>query len=170
MTVAMNSPQARQRGATLVVALIFLMVLSLLGIWAVSGTTLEERMAGNTRNRDLAMQAGEAALRNAEATAATWRTQPFDGTNGLIPYDPLTANDADYWMRSFGWSSYRAVPVGTLNQVAQPPIYVIQRLPKTENPGNPGVFEVENYRVTTRAVGGDAQAMVILQSIIAYTP
>ena len=55
----MSSPQVRQRGATLVVALIFLMVLSLLGIWAVSGTTLEERMAGNTRNRDLAMQAGE---------------------------------------------------------------------------------------------------------------
>jgi Tfp pilus assembly protein PilX len=73
-------------------------------------------------------------------------------------------------MRSFVWSSYRAVPVGTLNQVAQPPIYVIQRLPKAEDPGNPGVFEVENYRVTTRAVGGDAQAMVILQSIIAYTP
>ena len=55
----------RQNGAVLIVSLLFLVVLTILGITAMTGTTLEHRMAGNTRDYAVAMQAAEAALRDA---------------------------------------------------------------------------------------------------------
>jgi len=56
----------RQSGAVLVVGLIFLMVLSLLGVTVMQSGILEERMAGNMRDWNVAFQAAEAALRDAE--------------------------------------------------------------------------------------------------------
>jgi type IV pilus assembly protein PilX len=61
-----SSISRRQSGAAMIVALMFLVVLTMLGVSALSGTTLEEKMAGSTRDRALAMQAAEAALRDAE--------------------------------------------------------------------------------------------------------
>ncbi len=159
----------RQRGVTMVMALVFLLVLTALGAWAAVNNTLQERMAGNTRNRDLAFQAAEAALKEAENTLTTWRTQPFDGSNGLLAYTATEANDQGHWRNDAQWTSYRSATV-TLNQVATAPRYVVQRLPNTENPTSPGVFNVENYRITARATGGDSSAMVIVQSIVSYTP
>jgi type IV pilus assembly protein PilX len=56
----------RQSGAVLIVGLIFLVVLTLLGLTAAQTGIMEEHMAGNTRDRNLAFQAAEAALRDAE--------------------------------------------------------------------------------------------------------
>jgi type IV pilus assembly protein PilX len=55
----------RQHGAVLIVALLFLVILTLLGLTAMSGTTMEERMSGNSRDMNIALQAAEAALRDA---------------------------------------------------------------------------------------------------------
>jgi type IV pilus assembly protein PilX len=54
-----------ERGAVLIVSLIFLVILTMLGVTAMSSTTFEERMAGNARDAALAQQAAEAALREA---------------------------------------------------------------------------------------------------------
>jgi type IV pilus assembly protein PilX len=55
----------RQRGAVLIVSLIFLVILTMLGLTAMTSTTFEERMAGNSRDAALAQHAAEAALREA---------------------------------------------------------------------------------------------------------
>ena len=55
----------RQGGAILIVTLLFLVILTMLGVTAMTGTTMEERMAGNTRDAQLALQAAEAAMRDA---------------------------------------------------------------------------------------------------------
>jgi type IV pilus assembly protein PilX len=55
----------RQQGAVLIVSLLFLVILTLLGLTAMSGTTMEERMSGNSRDMNVALQAAEAALRDA---------------------------------------------------------------------------------------------------------
>jgi type IV pilus assembly protein PilX len=60
-----STPPQRQRGAVLIVALLFLVILTMLGLTAMSGTTMEERMSGNTRDINIALQAAEAALRDA---------------------------------------------------------------------------------------------------------
>jgi len=56
----------RQNGAVLAVSLILLVVLTLIGISSMQGTMLEEKMAGNVRDRNLAFQASESAIRDAE--------------------------------------------------------------------------------------------------------
>lgn len=56
----------RQAGAVLVASLIFLIVLTLLGVTSARMSSLEERISGNIRDRELAMQAAEMSLRDAE--------------------------------------------------------------------------------------------------------
>jgi len=68
-----HSPR-KQRGAILVVALIMLLLLTLIGIGSMQGTTLQERMAGNMRDEGLAFQAAETALRQGEATLTSIST------------------------------------------------------------------------------------------------
>jgi type IV pilus assembly protein PilX len=164
----------KQQGISLVMALIFLTILMLLGTSATLNTNLQERMAGNTRNRDLAFQAAEAALKDAETTLTAWRTSPFDGSAGLVNGNPIPAhtNDATYWGSSVNldslvdanyanWSSYRS-PTQNLGQVAEQPRYIVEKLPD--------VGTTEYYRVTARGVGGDSNAVVILQALYTYTP
>lgn len=57
----------RQRGLVLVVSLVFLLVLTMIGVTAVQTTTLQDRMAANLRDTQAAFQAAEAALREAES-------------------------------------------------------------------------------------------------------
>lgn len=55
-----------EKGSVLIVSLIFLLLLTIVGVSSMNMTNLEERMAGNFRDHDLAFQAAEAALLDAE--------------------------------------------------------------------------------------------------------
>ncbi len=100
-TINLTSPpfrHARQSGAALITGLIFLVVLTMIGLTAARMSSLEERMSGNMRDRSLAMQAAELALRDAEkditgsgtgprnpaiwAMTGFWPTCNQDGING----------------------------------------------------------------------------------------
>lgn len=61
-----HTPRHRQSGISLVVVLVFLVMLSLLGVTAMRTAGIEEKMSGNERDRQLAFEAAEAALRDAE--------------------------------------------------------------------------------------------------------
>lgn len=65
---SMNKPllSSRQRGAALIISLIILVVMTIIGTTAIQTTTLEERMVSNMRDRSLAFQMAEMALRDAE--------------------------------------------------------------------------------------------------------
>src|SRR5262245_40771365 len=56
----------RQRGAVLVVSLLLLLVMTVLALGASQATRMQERMAGNARDRDMALQSVEAGLRAGE--------------------------------------------------------------------------------------------------------
>lgn len=60
-----------QRGAALVVALILLIVITLVGFAAVRGTILQQKMASNLYDREIAFQSAEAALRVAQQRILT---------------------------------------------------------------------------------------------------
>ena len=62
---ARTPARRRQSGAVLVVALLFLLIITMLGVSSMQSTTGEERMSGNVRDTNNAMQAAEAALRDA---------------------------------------------------------------------------------------------------------
>lgn len=77
-----------QRGFVLVTSLIFLMVLSLLGVMAMRGTLFGERMAANDRDLAMAREFAELALRDAERDVLGLR---FDGTTYCRAPDGSTA-------------------------------------------------------------------------------
>ncbi len=62
----MHRPMHAQRGAVLVVALIFLLLLTILAISASGRSLLQERMAGGLRNAQQADMSAQTALRGAE--------------------------------------------------------------------------------------------------------
>ncbi|WP_181301641.1 PilX N-terminal domain-containing pilus assembly protein [Rhodanobacter sp. PCA2] len=68
-----------QRGAVLVIALIFLLLITMLAISASSRSLLQERMVGGLRNAQLAEMGAEAALRGAE-----WRLWSAAGNGGGV--------------------------------------------------------------------------------------
>lgn len=65
------TPVPNQRGAVLIVALIMLLLLTIIGLSSMRGTSLQENMAGNMRDSNLALQASEAALRLGEDEVVT---------------------------------------------------------------------------------------------------
>ena len=90
--------RTRERGAVLLVALIFLILLTLLAIGASSGSLLQQRMVAATRSAQLASLSADTALRGAE-----WRiwntssviggslqcdTTAINATTGCVRYDP----------------------------------------------------------------------------------
>jgi type IV pilus assembly protein PilX len=75
--------QRRQRGAILIISLMFLVVLTMLALTTMSGITLEERMAGQYRDLNVAFQAAESAIRDAERDV--WGT----GTVTATPRAPI---------------------------------------------------------------------------------
>lgn len=58
-----------QRGVALVVALILLVLITLVGLAAVRGTIMQEKMASNQYDREQAFQSAEAAIRAATTVA-----------------------------------------------------------------------------------------------------
>lgn len=60
-----SQPPLQQRGASLIVVLILLIVVSLLGVGSIQIATMGERSARNDRDQQIAWQAAEAALMDA---------------------------------------------------------------------------------------------------------
>ena len=67
MNVLLNTPISRQRGVVLVISLLMLLVLTMIGLAATRGTTIEQRMTANQDDQEVAFEAAEAALRAGES-------------------------------------------------------------------------------------------------------
>jgi type IV pilus assembly protein PilX len=76
-----KAPQS-QRGVALAVVLILLVIMTLLGLAAMRGTLMEERMSSSQTDRELSFQAAEAALREGEVEASSKPTLPGGGAIG----------------------------------------------------------------------------------------
>jgi type IV pilus assembly protein PilX len=159
------------RGASLVVSLVFLVVLAMLGIAVANVSVVEERMAGGSRDRELALQAAEAALRDAETQLGT---AAFRANFPAATFDANNANTAAYWETCFTTSSgacstkysTTTLPTSGTGALAAAPEFIVERKP------DQGAFPnlVNIYRVTARGVGGTADAIVVLQAEFSYTP
>jgi len=158
-----------QQGVVLVVSLVILLVMTLIGISAMKVTGLEEKMAGNSRNMNLAFQAAESALREAEKALATGTLPVFNNTNGYYkstsPQKWKTLSSASDWADATKVVVYAG---DTLSGVNTKPAYIIEELSAlarsgTIEAGVPGV--VRYYRITARGTGSDNNSTVMLQSV-----
>lgn len=159
-----NSVRA-QHGAVLIVALVFLMVSTILGVTAMSSTSLQERMAGNLRDSNLAFQAAESALRDGENFLQQATLPAFGGTAGLLQRQNESGR-VEFW-NAHDWAGNSRAGTAIAG-VADLPRYVIEELPPVPIAGGSVRFgalpDVRFYRVTARGVGGTQDAVNLLQS------
>ena len=178
----------KQVGAAFVTGLIFLMVLSLLGITVAKMATIEERMSGNMRDRMIAMQAAEMALRYAEQhirdnDSTTNTPKAIDGveefdatcTAGLCYYGAGVAAPAvsasttyctptcpiSYVESNVFRTNGVAYTAPTLPNGVPAPTYIIEGIQKTP----PGSGLRYYYRITVRAQGLKPGTVVWLQEV-----
>ncbi len=171
---------ARQKGMVLFVGLIFLLILTLIGVTVARMQTAEEGMARNDHNHLLAVQSAEAALRDAESSLNVNPCADFSGANTNGEYQ-LQA-DSGSILDTFDWDSHSASDVTAyagpaLTDVpvsSQAPEYLIENLPPAALPMD-GSISMQTYgnatvriavcRITAHAIGGDATAQATLQSV-----
>jgi type IV pilus assembly protein PilX len=162
-----------QYGAVLVVGLIFLALLTLIGITAYSVATQEERMAGNARDRLRAFEAAEAALRACEnrvrlMTAAEALSYPPAGYPEM--YDVPAAGMPDKW-ESMNWVSDASHQLSGVDGVAEQPRCIVQRQARATLVSASQRAELPQssattfaYQITARGVGANRDTVVLLQS------
>ncbi len=78
---ALGTRRLAENGFVLVTALMFLVVLTILGLSIMNTNTMEERMAGFFRDRQVALEAAEAGLREAERDILYGTRNIAGGTN-----------------------------------------------------------------------------------------
>jgi hypothetical protein len=74
-----------QRGAVLLLALIFLIILSLLGVTAMNGTMIETKLAANYVEKNYALQIAEAGLMQLETMLNTTAQRDILTANQSVP-------------------------------------------------------------------------------------
>ena len=99
-----------QRGAVLIVALIMLLLLTIIGMSSMRGTSLQENMAGNLRESNLAFQAAEAGLRAGEQLA---HGMFIDGS-----LEALQPGEEETGTYSSGFSDSASAPTFTITKLA----------------------------------------------------
>ncbi len=176
MTTPMPASHSGQRGAaTLLVVLILLLVVALIGLASLRGTLMEERMSAGVRDRGLAFQAAEAALREGELVAADRPAVPASGcTKGLCAIPVPGA--APIWEDPSVWADAPETVVTLGGQTAKPK-YIVELLATNVPPrgscttskviGETSCSGTERrYRITALS-RADGRAEVMLQSIYA---
>ena len=168
----------RQQGVVLVVALIMLLLMTILGLSSMQTTTLEEKMAGAIRDKQMAFHAAEVALREGEDYLTAASLPAFNNSGGL--YAP-SGTKGDQW-KSVAWSAGTAgacncfianwpasvggIPIDT---DIPAPRYILEELPAGSLPGGSLVvgFSTGNtatmYQVTARGIGKGG-GVAVLQS------
>ena len=167
-----SQPYARQGGATLIVSLLILLVMTLLGVTAMQTNILEEKMSGNSQDVSLSLQAAEAALREAETYIETIvsPTAAFDGsTEWLYPDNTNVDVSADAT-----WATARIYQTDNIANVTTRPKYIIEYVGTitTENTDvnisgygeSSGASKVNGFRVTAKGTGGSDSTVTLLQT------
>ena len=175
--------KTRQQGATLVMGMVLILIMTLIGVTAMKTTALQEKMAGSLRNKTLAEGGAESALREGESYLWNY----FSTSNGLS----LVADE----IASFGvytWEAPNAVAfrnqrkwvdvgteykhnltdVGTAS-LKKKPRFIIEETIQ----GDVGLAEfgddgygssagiLKTYRVTARSMSGDGKITEVAESI-----
>lgn len=172
-TIHATASASRQRGAVLFVSLIFLLVLTLLGVMLARTQTTEARMAQNDANHDLAVEAAGAALRFAEINIAAANYTNFpQNTQGLYQVNPAVGSvyTPSIWTTANATLTYTGT---ALTSIATPPQFIIEQLQSVALPGTPlggctgygGNGCVSVYQITSNASGGDSTGQATLRSI-----
>ncbi|MHB1331033.1 MAG: pilus assembly PilX family protein [Sulfuriferula sp.] len=185
----MMANQHKQHGAALITGLIFMVVLTLLAVASMRNTGLEEKMAANAQNQNMAFQAAEAALRQGLSQIYSGAITSASGfTAGCTTVAPIglcmpsAPGVAPIWTTQFpfgqttptvsGAATYSGTP---LLNVANQPQYIIELLPSIPCPDcsigsgrGGGAGTATPFRVTARGWGQAPEAQATTQATFMY--
>lgn len=187
----------RQKGAALIIGLVMMLLLTVLGLSAMQGTAMQEKMSGNMRDANLALQAGEAGMRYLEegflksienldvgksyggcSATATPRCQVINASGGVA----LPANDTAAWdAQAISYGSYKESDGTVINPptstdmntlVVSSPLLMVEYVVYKTDAYDVGGGVVEDrgsalYRNTIKAYGGSLTSEALLQTIFA---
>lgn len=161
-----------QRGISLVVSLILLVVSTLVALGSMRGVVMQTRMSGSTHDRSLAFQAAEAALRDAETRAGTAVAASFPASGaacsgGFCPQPALGATPR--WEDS-GFGGWRTATTAAVPAEAPVPEAIIEDKGEAPNwlgceheiPRQPNCV-TRRYQISARSTA-DGRASVLVQS------
>ena len=173
--------RARQRGMTLLVGLMLLLLLTVISTIGFRNTTMSERMTGNSVDRNVAFQSAESAGKEALEVI---ETGGFNGaTVGQYAAPIAQGGTTTYWTQGNGAEAtncatdtpFRWLSTGTVKCAAQVATkyannannaqYAIERLTQVSSGGS----TTSTYRVTSRSTGGSGNADVVLQTLYVRT-
>lgn len=150
-----------QSGVVLPIVMILMVILGMLAVSGMDNTALQERMAGNLRDRDVAFQAAEAALRVGEGWIQANRSI-------------AEANTEISGMEAAAWDGATPAPSGTrtglysngdrIGLAADPVYYVGPPQLLRVNPGETPPKFRQIFPVVSRALGATDTTVVILRS------
>jgi len=164
-----------QQGSVLIISLVIMLVLTILGVSGMKTSLLEEKMAGNLRDSQLAFQAAEATLKQAEQyidqNIVSISRFDNDGSDGL--YDKSIERP---W-ETISWDSTNSIEYtnfDTSYSITTPPRFIVQHLVSQANNVDDlnldnygqgtGAGRVEMFLITARATGSSGNSVVMLQS------
>lgn len=172
----------KNTGSVLVISLLILLTLTILGVTALNTTVMEERMSSNTRQRNLAHQAAETALKAAEQwlgnTAGnvmlTSHIGMFNRNSGL--YDDTVSgrslnfniNDTDSWTagNSQAVTTLSSFPTDA-SAIPGAPRYIIEYIGRVGDPPlnftDPDLRD-HAFRIVVIGWGPDKTTKVVLSS------
>jgi len=169
MTAAPRDIQYKreQKGFSLVIVLIFLLILLMIGIAGMQNASLQERMGAFSRDRAVALQAGEIALRRAEGSVAT--ASVFDFVSDCTLGRCATGSAPDPYSYTWPASPTKSIQLartaanGLGPDLAKDPQYFIEMSGVAKCSGcSGGIAPV--FRSSVHATGNNAQTQVLLQS------
>lgn len=155
-------PRARQQGVALVVALVLLVVVTLVGLAAIRGTSLQEKMAGNMVDRAQAFQLTEGAIDLAARTVVQATPGPTstdcgnkkngancqagitDCTSGACADNPATDTTKAYpWVTIPVSGSSNSATTNLVSLYGNGPSYLVQYMGSCSATGG-GKFQFTN--------------------------
>jgi type IV pilus assembly protein PilX len=179
----------KQRGVILVVALIMLLVMTAIGVTVMTGSTLQERMAGNSRQMSIAKANAESALKQAELEIKSWSTAfiedfsgEFDSGKGIHASFPVGSKYSSKISNNTStldltdssiWASTMSSEALASSNVSEAPRFVIELIGEPKI-GKKACIDVSKgcvdepsfvFQITAIGYGRDENITAILQSI-----
>jgi|SRR6056297_1720735 len=181
MNSILHTTHHRQRGAALFISLMFLIILTLIGISAANVGIMQERMAGSVRDTNIAFQEAEATLRGVEQRVRQISEAGTDGGLGSIPIWSdaqaslgILRNDCTLsGVDPSGWpwndssdteGQYVVIELSGATSAGGGVFGSACRPMQSQNAGNPGEAAIY-YLIAARAEGPTGRAEAVVQSI-----
>lgn len=159
----------RQQGSALAVGLLFLIILTLLGVTASSGAITQELITRNAKDNLLAMQTAEAGLRAAESWIRNNNQPHVDNIDvydqGFCELNNCLDWTAAQWAANGTPAAYDSTQ-STPNDITQ--AYYVIEIHYIRLPLDSSSSEVYFYKIYSRGTGKSAETVRVLSSIYRY--